>query len=94
MELVRLYERIMRRGIIKRLSFAFDLITSLLSHKKDSVRETTIICLGNVGRTTDTEVLGKIIFSIVTQLEQSSILLRGVAYMQVSGATISSKFRA
>ncbi|KAL5508165.1 hypothetical protein ACEPAH_5783 [Sanghuangporus vaninii] len=84
-ELIRLYERIMRRGIIKRLTFVFDTITLLLSQKRDSVKETTLISLGSIGKTGSIDVLGKVLFIIVTQLEQSSILLRGIAYMQLLG---------
>ncbi|EJD01349.1 uncharacterized protein FOMMEDRAFT_111106 [Fomitiporia mediterranea MF3/22] len=85
-ELIRLCKRIgLGRGVSKRLNAAFEIISTLFSHKRDSVKETALVSLGIIGKTADMEVLGKVLFVLVTQLDQNSILLRGSAYLQLLG---------
>ncbi|KAH8118429.1 hypothetical protein DFH11DRAFT_1686601 [Phellopilus nigrolimitatus] len=76
--LVRLYQRIgFSRGVAKRLNHVFEIISTLLQHSKDAVKETTLISLGAVGKTSDPEVLSRALFCLFTQLDRNSILLKG-----------------
>ena len=82
-----MYERVgLGRGVSKRLDAVFGIISSLLLHQRDTVKETTLVSLGNVGKTSDPDILGRVISTLFVQLNQNSILLRGLAYIQVGTA--------
>ncbi|KAI5124851.1 hypothetical protein M0805_007285 [Coniferiporia weirii] len=83
-KLVQVHPKIsMDRGIAKRLDHIFENITALLQRNKDTVKETTLITLGLIGKASNQEILGRVLFRLFTQLDRNSILLKGVTYMQL-----------
>lgn len=82
MELVRLYQRL-GRGVARFLDSIMEDIDDLLRNCKDSVKETTLISLGLLGRDDDSNMLGRVLHCLFVQIGQKNIVLRGVVYTQV-----------
>lgn len=69
--------------ISRHIQSVFKVVEGILMHEKDSVKETCLVAVGVLGKTTDVEVLENVLFIFFTQLDSSSILLKGIAFMQV-----------
>lgn len=66
------------------LDLVFGLISNLLEKSKDVMKETTLITIALIGKIASPKILERVIFFLVVQLSSNNILLKGLAYTQVS----------
>ncbi|TFK55398.1 hypothetical protein OE88DRAFT_1622542 [Heliocybe sulcata] len=55
----------------------------ILNTRKDTVKETTLLTVGAIGKIAGPEVLGQVVCCLVAQLGRDNPVLRGTAYMQL-----------
>ncbi|KAI0068558.1 hypothetical protein BV25DRAFT_1792048 [Artomyces pyxidatus] len=82
-EIIRLYNSIGPTAYTS-VEPIFDTFYHLLEGKKDSVKETVLITVGQVGRATDADILGVAISCLVKQLANPNPLFKGIAFVQLT----------
>ncbi|EGO02217.1 hypothetical protein SERLA73DRAFT_104608 [Serpula lacrymans var. lacrymans S7.3] len=81
-EVAKLYEAT-TDGVWRRTELMFNNVYRLLDAPKDSVKETMLISVGFIGRSTKAEGLEQAVCCLISQLAKQNPLLRGVAYLQL-----------
>ncbi|KAI0322491.1 hypothetical protein OF83DRAFT_1093546 [Amylostereum chailletii] len=82
-ESIRVYDK-MGKPAWTRVERYFDAFYHLLDVAKDSVKETTLITVGAVGRATTKDILGVAISCLISQLAKPNLVTKGLAYLQLA----------
>ncbi|KAH9844382.1 uncharacterized protein C8Q71DRAFT_696515 [Rhodofomes roseus] len=86
-ELARLHQNL-GSGVLRRTEPLFATMFRIFETTDDIIRETSIVTLGRLGRSVQIampEVLGQVIYCLISQLGQRSPLVKGTAHTQLRG---------
>ncbi|KAG0703892.1 hypothetical protein DFH29DRAFT_981716 [Suillus ampliporus] len=82
-DLVHLHAHVADRGCKPNETIFMNINGLLDSSVKDAVKETLLSTIGSIGRDAQSELLGRVVYCLISQLGQENHFLKGLAYTQL-----------